>query len=606
MASLPPGWKADYDGQRWFFTYGPTGQSQFQFPRPGDEFPDFCCCAGAAVLPAVELMPEERLESERQVRRLLNVNGGSGAAGSTGEVVGEKGCLRGREKEEVEGRDVCFESFAAVKSRGRQGLRGGPEVTRTTEQRFGDGNATPAQTSLTDASQDSIGQRVTVPHVIKGQDAPTNLQPYGKEASMATISIVSEPVLAVVETTAAAPSLGDQGERPSASSTHSPPPELPMLDGRAVDLAHSSLLALSIEDVPELYSESTALCEDEINPPPVELPGNGWDWDEHISAPTLAIQSPVELPACDIPGARSGKVSSTVGLGSKSCAPTILSGDYAITSNTNLGEEALAAKRRGHDRAGLPSQALRMSSKSPLDKTSLRDGVDSKLDEQPPNKDDDRPAERFGTERMDLTHFPSVLRPGPRRSSQSPLQQQPGPVMPAPPTSTSQAARVRLYQLQEQQQEENVEAGSVPQGQPARMPAMPPALHPHGVSSTAPTTSHEAPRPGDVRQSRLPSSVNFVIPIQHISSAEPSPASDGSKADSPKYRVSASFAPARPPEEPPRTGGQAGGGIPGLLPGKKTESWGRAAEDQAVPSHQFVSGSRSAPGVPEWSWGYAR
>lgn len=607
MASLPPGWTADYDGKRWFFTYGPTGQSQFQFPRPGDEFPDFCCCAGgAAVLPAVELMPEERLESERQVRRLLNVGGGSGPAGSKGEVAGEKGGLRGREgprreKDGGEGSNVCFENFAAGKSRARLGLGDSREGMRTIEQSghgVGDGDGVPARASVVDSPGESTGEPAAVSLVTREECYQTSQPPYQAVGTTASIPIMSEPVLAVVETTAAA----HRGEYPPTSATHSSPPELPMLDGRPVDLVYSSLFALSIGDVPELYSESTALCEDEINPPPVELPVNEGSRNGQITVSTLAIQGPVELPAYEAPGASLGGGNSVVGLESKSHAPMTPTGDSAAPSNVGRGK--IKEKSHGHDRAGLPSQASRMSSKPALDKTSLRDSMNPKQDEEPPTKDADQPAEKFRTGSRDLTHFPSILRPGPRRSGRLPLQQT-GAVMPAPLTDTSRAARVRLHQPQEQQQKEKAEAGPVSQEQPARMPDMPHALHPYEVSPTASTASHEAPRPGDVRQNRLPSSVNFVIPIQHISSAEPNSASDNSKADSPKYHVSASFASARSAEEPPMTGGQARGGSPGLLTGKKTESWGRAAEDQAVLAHHFVSG-RSAPEVPEWSWGYAR
>lgn len=609
MASLPSGWKADYDGKRWFFTYGPTGQSQFQFPRPGDEFPDLFCCAGAAAaLPAVELMPEERLESERQVRRLLNVSG-SGAAGSTGEGgVDGAGGSRGREKDGVEGRNVCFESFAAVGSRGRQGFGGSREGTTTTGQRghaVRDGGGVPAWTSMADSPGESTGETVPVPLVAKKEYSQTSQPPCQSVGTTTSLPIMSEPVLAVFETTTAAPSLRHQGERPPGAATHPSPPELPMLDGRAIESAETPLRVLNVGIIPELYSESTALCEDEISPPPVELPVNEGDWNGQTTVSNLAFQGPVELPAYEAPEASSGQENSVAGLDSKFHGPMTLAGDSAAPLNAGRGETKEKSHGHGHDRAGLPSQASRMSSKVSLDKPSLGDGVISAPGQRPPSRDTDQQTDKFGTEWRDLTHFPSVLRPGPRRSSQPPLQQ-PKAVMPVLATSKSQAARVRLHQPQEQQQEEKVEVGSVLQGQPARMPAMPPAFHPYGVSSTASTTSREAPRPGGLRQNRLPSSVNFVIPIQHISSAEPSSASDSSKADSPKYRVSASFASAKPSEERPRAGGQAGGGSPGLLPGKKTESWGRAAEDQAAPSHQFVSGSRSAPGVPEWSWGYAR
>lgn len=59
---LPEGWESDYDGERWFYRFKPNGLTQFQFPQPGDEFPNF---VGANV----ELEPEERLASERQLRK---------------------------------------------------------------------------------------------------------------------------------------------------------------------------------------------------------------------------------------------------------------------------------------------------------------------------------------------------------------------------------------------------------------------------------------------------------------------------------------------------------------------------------------------------------
>lgn len=611
MASLPPGWTADYDGKRWFFIYGPTGQSQFQFPRPGDEFPDFFCCAGNSFLPVVELMPEERLESERQVRRQLNVNGGSGADGSTGEVVGGKEGLRGREgprreKDGDEDSNACFESFAAVKSRSRQGVGESRHGTRTTEQRghgVGDGAGVPTRTSMANSSEESTSEPVTGSLVIREEYSQTSRSTYQEVVTTASIPIMSEPVLAVVETTAAALSLSHQCEHPPAAATHTSPPELPMLDDRPVDSAHSSFFTLSLGDVPELYSESTALCEDEINPPPVELPVSEGGWNGQITVSTLEIHGPVELPAYEASGASLGEGNSVVGLEPKSHAPMTLAGGSAAPSNAGQGRTKDKSHGHGHDRAGLPSQASRVSLEVPLDNTSIRGSMVSAPGQRPPTRDTDQPADKFGAKQRNLTHFPSVLRPGPRRSSQ-PLHQQPGAVAPGPVTNTY-AACVRLHQPQEQQQKEIVEAGPVSQEQPARMPAMPPALDPHEVSSTASTTSHEAPRPGDVRQNRPPSSVNFVIPIHHIPSAEPGSAADSSKAESPRYNVSASFASARSAKEPPRTGGQASGCNPGLLPGKKTEPWGRAVEDPGVPAHPFASG-RSATEVPEWSWGYAR
>ena len=65
MSNLPPGWDLDYDGSRWFYKYRSSGLIQYTFPREGDEFPDYV----DASAPAPALAPEERLESQQQVRR---------------------------------------------------------------------------------------------------------------------------------------------------------------------------------------------------------------------------------------------------------------------------------------------------------------------------------------------------------------------------------------------------------------------------------------------------------------------------------------------------------------------------------------------------------
>lgn len=65
MPGLPPGWQSDYDGKRWFYEYKASGHIQYHFPSEGDEFPDFV----DALSPAPVLAPEERLESQQQVKR---------------------------------------------------------------------------------------------------------------------------------------------------------------------------------------------------------------------------------------------------------------------------------------------------------------------------------------------------------------------------------------------------------------------------------------------------------------------------------------------------------------------------------------------------------
>ncbi|WYZ38438.1 hypothetical protein EsH8_III_000352 [Colletotrichum jinshuiense] len=72
MSALPPGWEWDYDGSRWFYRYKPNGHVQFHFPKEGDEFPDFI----DAFSPAPELAPEEKLESQQQLKRRTTTHDG--------------------------------------------------------------------------------------------------------------------------------------------------------------------------------------------------------------------------------------------------------------------------------------------------------------------------------------------------------------------------------------------------------------------------------------------------------------------------------------------------------------------------------------------------
>ncbi|PNY25644.1 Uncharacterized protein TCAP_04417 [Tolypocladium capitatum] len=80
MPGLPLGWESDYDGQRWFYMYRPSGHTQYHFPSEGDEFPDFI----DSTAPAPVLAPEERLESQQQVRRQTSTAGAKAPAVGNG------------------------------------------------------------------------------------------------------------------------------------------------------------------------------------------------------------------------------------------------------------------------------------------------------------------------------------------------------------------------------------------------------------------------------------------------------------------------------------------------------------------------------------------
>lgn len=593
MAALPPGWRADYDGARWFYVYGPTGQSQFQFPRPGDEFPDF---GGGFLPPAVDLMPEERLESE---------------------VLVPRPCVR-VDHRNVDGDGVvCFESFAAIRPRAEMTLdlrQRGSRPMDQGERCVDDVSSTLLLESMTDAIRELTDETLSVPFTRKGEHVRSESLPGRAVHSIKNLSILSEPVLAAPETTA--PSIGHQGQDQLATVAQASPTELPVVDRLVINSTKPLLRAHHLGIISELYSETTALCEDEINPPPVELPNNERVAVAHTMVSNLSIQSPVELPVYEEPNINSEEGGSTTGLGSTLCSSWKIAKSHTNAPNDELGETP-GARSAGHYRAGLPSQASRPCPEIPLDGTLLCKIVSSTTCIEISESDSGKPDEMVGTQKKDLTHFPSILRPGPRRSSKAPSQQT------QPVTNIGRTVPARLATSPEHDQKQQDEADSVLHGRPVRMPTMPCTPHPHEKPSIVAIPSPDTARGGGggARHDRLPSSVNFVIPIHHLprDEAHGSAPAAAETTCPPKYHVSASFASATSSGSPSKTAGTPGisnlGPRPAVrneqghindssskyLPSEKTGPWTRPAHE-ADPSHI----ARAATEVAEWSWGFAR
>lgn len=64
MPVLPDGWELDYDGSRWVYRFTASGLTQYQFPKPGDEFSEF-----AGIGDSFVMAPEDCLASDRQVKQ---------------------------------------------------------------------------------------------------------------------------------------------------------------------------------------------------------------------------------------------------------------------------------------------------------------------------------------------------------------------------------------------------------------------------------------------------------------------------------------------------------------------------------------------------------
>ncbi|KAK1761017.1 hypothetical protein QBC47DRAFT_356143 [Echria macrotheca] len=247
MASLPAGWESDYDGNRWFFRYKPTGIVQFTFPKPGDEFPEFV----DASAPPIDLPPEERLVSQQQVKRRSTADGQPIQSAPT------------KPKDEV---------VSATLAKGE----GGGFWFQPDYMYLGPGSYDISPLQEFDEEED-----------LKLHGAASRVaQPDGSPA----VSADGTPLTGNVKLATGTPESG------SAVLVSGDPSSAP------APIRRSSPLGV----VAELGSESTAKCRDETHPAPVELPGHGMVAE---AASTMVYANgfdlaPAELPASGVPAVR--------------------------------------------------------------------------------------------------------------------------------------------------------------------------------------------------------------------------------------------------------------------------------------------------------------
>ncbi|ROW01842.1 hypothetical protein VMCG_05644 [Cytospora schulzeri] len=679
MASLPPGWAADYDGSRWFFLYKPTGHFQYQFPKPGDEFPDFG--GGLALdlglslglgLDGGELSPEERLESERQVRRQTTVpvarkeGGMDGESQQEGVDAGIGSTGRGSDvkvnEEGDEGGDVfCFESFGYFgpadsghvslkyrkedmerdKERGahrRRAASGGIDPQHISPP-TSVSNTTPRASISEPSAIDSfsVTEETTTAEAKHADSFPTS------EPNKTQQATVTQPEAKASETTGRRPPAQPDGRRWEGQhqiAAHEPP----MLDGRAIDSVPRPLTFSPSRFMPELYSELTPPCAEEVNPPPVELPDNGASWLEPVPVPNLLNQYPVELPT---DGRFFHRGEGRDGTGGEPEQQGVVQGNGDTTKlGRRLDSEQYSEAVR-YPRAN--TMPPKLPPKEPLDEVLHREimdyfpGYSSKpaSQSQPTTvqKQASTPTDTSTGGRRsdmpsytgDLTHVPSVLRPGPRRSSQQPLPQQSGK-----PTLqhavTEPVHRAPVWPSQPRHNNNTMLAELPSQASFQSVPIGPPADKPRPVAEKS--------------RAAAPAAVNFVIPIDHrpslsdlhgsaatsaaaaaaVSSAQQTPPPPPPAA-APEYSLGANFA-SRPSATWPRVapalnGGATVSGATSSPPMRRvpsdnapyraedkvlrmTEQMGNGREEKVppLPPHLLPGGPTKA--APEWSWGYAR
>lgn len=300
MATLPAGWEWDYDGSRWLYRYRPTGHVQYHFPSAGDEFPDYIDASS----PAPDLAPEERLESQQQVKRHASVGGGGGegwrarmsATARPVSVVWDGDFGRDedvRAVAEVEEEEAVFqpENFMflgpgtytdvsplveeeeeaarrAVVGGGQHGVSPLMSQNTTPMVRMSE---TVARGSTTAVDEPAVEEPPSPPPIMQHHDPAAVVLP---QEFIVGDDIVGE---------ASAPIEGGYG--------------YDMFELPAETAVPMRLQFDPVGTVPEMPTEHTASSRAEMNPDPIELPGN------HVMAPIETEPRPgfVELPAEETP-----------------------------------------------------------------------------------------------------------------------------------------------------------------------------------------------------------------------------------------------------------------------------------------------------------------
>ncbi|KAB5575947.1 hypothetical protein GE09DRAFT_1215681 [Coniochaeta sp. 2T2.1] len=274
MASLPEGWEFDYDGHRWFYRYKPSGVVQYQFPKPGDEFPEFI----DAFSPPPTLAPEEKLESQHQVKRRSTAGEIGSKTNGQRRNAGSGGTLFESDEAGAGGSWFQPDSFMYL----------GPgtynDVSPEQDEEYGPGD--------TPGSRPAVSPPVTVTHAERLNISPmASSQGTPQVANSQPITLANTPVmvnqsmsLSGVLEAQVSPPISELDVDPLTAQQH----------GR-----HPAVYPPTVSPVghmAELYSDLAVQCREESHPPPVELPsGNMMGGPMSFGNGTFDI-APVELP----------------------------------------------------------------------------------------------------------------------------------------------------------------------------------------------------------------------------------------------------------------------------------------------------------------------
>lgn len=236
-----------------------------------------------------------------------------------------------------------------------------------------------------------------------------------------------------------------------------------MLNNRAVDPWPQPAFS-PVGFMAELCTEFTARCEEEINPAPVELPDTSV-WPEPAPTVNWINQYPVELPALSVSrGAYTTETGPKVSPKEKRMSCRNVPPQELLRGSSGQKDQDSRAASPGSNAQGAPtvlssSIPPQIPPKLPANEASNQ-GSSSSLPGQPPESSNKKslmgrraipgsearhvsiPSIHGQPSISDLTHFPSVLRPGQRRLSQP-------PGLGKPIADDAQAVQVKLFQPRE-------------------------------------------------------------------------------------------------------------------------------------------------------------
>ncbi|KAK4122271.1 hypothetical protein N657DRAFT_682071 [Parathielavia appendiculata] len=284
MAGLPENWEWDYDGNRWFYRYKPTGLIQYTFPKPGDEFPEFVDDSA----PPPDLAPEEKLVSQQQIKRRSTL-GQIPTRQSTATTHRERASSNAVSDPDDGSGPFWLQpdglmymgpgAYTDISPLQEEEEERGEESAKAGEEDVAGAPVPAPPTSVSNATESAGTPQPTRSQMSPIVSTETTPQVLNSNPATTTPELDSAVIIEVGESVA-----GDIGVVEQ--------PEVHLLDGRQVP-------SNPIGFVAELASELTARCDDEINPAPVELPGN--EQMMYTSDPGVYVNAfdlaPVELPS---------------------------------------------------------------------------------------------------------------------------------------------------------------------------------------------------------------------------------------------------------------------------------------------------------------------